>query len=209
MTAAETRTFTTTLELRETETTGRRPYRYLEGRAVPYDQWADVGPFVERHAQDSFKKSTNGGSGKNAPLLPFHDNRTRPLGRAVKWRHDDGLYGVWELADTAEAQSLAEAANAGELVGLSIGFMDAATPAWDFRGWDDWDPALGPDHKDRVTRLESRLIEVSLTPTPAYAEAGVECVRTAYGIEVREAKVPRPALAIDAWRAWRAGLDSR
>ena len=198
-TAPEIRTFSTALELRDVEVTGR-PARYLEGRAVPYDTWGDVGLFIERHAAGSFKKSTTAGSGKRAPLLLFHDNRSFPIGHAEEWRHDDGLAGVWKLNGSEESERAADAAAAGDLVGLSVGFMDAAPPQWDYLDWDAWDPALGPDHKDRVTRVESRLVEVSMTPTPVFADAGVTNVRTAYGVHEREARFPRPVPQVDRYR---------
>ena len=197
LTAPEARTYRTALQLRDVERTG---YTYLEGRAVPYDVDADVGWFVEKHAAESFKASVNGGSGKRAPLLLFHDNRSFPVGHAEQWRHDDGLVGVWRLNDSADAQRAAEAAAAGDLVGMSVGFMPVRSQ-WDYVEWDDWNPDLGPEHKDHVTRLESRLLEVSLTPTPVFGDAEVADVRTSYTMELREAAVPRPRRAVDAWRA--------
>jgi HK97 family phage prohead protease len=197
LTAPEARTYATSLELRDVERTG---YSYLEGRAVPYDTPADVGWFVETHAAGSFKASVNGGSGKRAPLLLFHDNRSFPIGHAEKWTHDDGLVGVWKLNGSAEAQRAADAAASGDLVGMSVGFMPVRSD-WDYVAWDDWNPDLGPEHKDHVTRVESRLLEVSLTPTPVFADAEVADVRTAWSIETREAALPRPVRAADTWRA--------
>jgi hypothetical protein len=205
--APESRTYGTRLELVDTELTGK-PYRYLEGRAVPYDTWGDVGMFMERHAGGSFKHSTSGGAGKKLPLMLFHDRARIPVGVAEKWTHDDGLIGVWRLDASAEAQRAAEAAADGLLVGLSVGFQPRSSE-WEFRSWDEWDPALGPEHKDKVTHLESRLVEVSLTPTPVFEDAGVSEVRTVMdALEIREAKVKRPERAVDAWRKWRDALES-
>jgi phage head maturation protease len=59
---------------------------------------------------------------------------------------------------------------------------------------------------DLVTRLESRLIEVSLTPTPAYSDAAVTLVRSALAEGARHnealtrAAVARPTTEADAWR---------
>jgi HK97 family phage prohead protease len=186
------------LELRDVAVAGK-PYRYLEGRAVPYGEWADIGFFVEQHAPRSFAHSTKGGTGKNLPLLLFHENRSFPIGHAEKWVHDDGgLDGVWRLNDSAEAQRAARAAEEKDLLGLSVGFVPVRSQ-WSYV--EDWNPELGPDHKDRVVREESRLMEVSLTPTPAFAGAEVACVRTGYSLEARAATVKPKALAVDAWRA--------
>ena len=37
----------------------------------------------------------------------------------------------------------------------------------------DYNPMLGEDHMDRITRVEARLVETSIVPTPAYADAQV------------------------------------
>lgn len=202
--APEARGYVAELVLRDTQTVGK-PYRYLEGQAVPYDTWQDVGWFVEQHAAGSFGQTTKAGTGKGLPLLLFHDNRSFPIGTAESWTHDGGLHGVWRLNDTVEAQRAARAADDGELVGLSVGFQPIRSD-WEYV--EDWNPDLGPDHKDRVTRLESRLVEVSMTPTPAYVDAGVTMVRSGFNLQTRAALVrPRP-LEVDAWRAWRDALPS-
>lgn len=190
-----------TAELRESQVVGR-PYRYLEGRAVPYGLAGDIGWYVETHAAGSLKKSTRQ-QAKNAPLLLGHDNRDirQIAGHAVEWRHeDDGAYGVWQLNDSPFAQQAAGLVDAGDLNGLSIGFQPILSN-WEILDFDEWDPDLGPDHKDRVTRVESRLLEVSLTPTPAFAEALVTNIRqaTAY---TRAARLEVfGELEVDRWRA--------
>jgi hypothetical protein len=196
MTPPEVRAYATTMELRDVAVSGR-PARYLEGRAVPYDTWGELSWFREMHAQDSFKKSTTSGSGKRAPLLLFHDNRSFPIGHAEAWTHDDGLCGVWKLNGSPESERAADAAAAGDLVGLSVGFMDAVPPKWSRA--EDWDPELGV--KDEVVRIESRLLEVSMTPTPVFADAGVSLVRSAFDVEVRSAQVSaRRNADVNAWR---------
>jgi hypothetical protein len=194
--APEARGYVTELVLRDAQTVGK-PYRYLEGQAVPYDTWADIGWFMESHDSGSMAQTTKAGTGRGLPLLLFHDNRSFPVGVAESWTHDGGLRGVWRLNDTVEAQRAAKAAEDGELVGLSVGFQPIRS---DWTYVDDWDPDLGPDHKDRVVRLESRLLEVSLTPTPAYVDAGVQIVRTAFDIQTRQALVRPKRLEADAWR---------
>jgi hypothetical protein len=186
--------------LRETQAVGR-PYEFLEGRAVPYDTWADIGWFLEQHAGGSFEVSTKAGSAsRGLPLLLFHNNRSYPVGKAEQWTHDyGGLDGVWRLNDSAEAQRAGKAAEDGELVGLSVGFAPIRSE-WDYV--QDWNPDLGPDHMDRVTRVESRLLEVSLTPTPAFTDAEVTLVRSALAPMTRAEHAPPPRpLQVDGWRA--------
>jgi hypothetical protein len=205
MTEPELRDFTAVLNLRDTQAVGR-PYKYLEGRAVPYDEWAPVrtpfGGFLEQHRHGSFKRSTNPArpAGKSLPLLLFHDNRSFPIGHAESWSHPaDGLHGVWKLNDSPEAQRAAHLAEAGDLVGLSIGFTDATAPAWA-----DGDPfSDDPDELPRVTRVESRLVEVSMTPTPAFEAAQVTMVRSAW-------RPPTPPERdVDRWRRIADELRSR
>ena len=160
-----------------------------------------MGWFIEKHAAGSFKRSTKGGIGKRLPLLLFHDSRSFPIGHSEQWTHDaDGMRGVWKLADSAEARQAAEAAKAGDLVGMSVGFLPVRTAPVEMV--DEWNPDLGPEHKDRITRLESRLLEVSLTPTPVFGEASVSCVRTAFDLEARSQMArARRTRQVDAWRA--------
>jgi hypothetical protein len=179
-----------------------RPYKYLEGRAVPYGEWTPVrtqfGGFLEQHRHGSFKRSTSPSrpAGQQLPLLLFHDNRSLNalIGHAESWSHPgDGLHGVWKLDDSPAAQEAARLAEAGHLTGLSIGFNDAIAPAWE-----DGNPfSDDPDELPRVTRLESRLIEVSMTPTPAFEDAGVTMVRSAWR---PPAPPPRPERQVDRWR---------
>ena len=154
MNIPETRIYESPMQLRDTQLVGK-PYKYLEGRAVPYDTWADIGWFLEQHRHGSFKRSTNGSrSDPKIPLLLFHDNRSFPIGHAESWTHpDDGLHGVWKLNDSAEAQRAAGMADDGDLVGLSIGFQDVTRPEWEWPK--DFDPDGGPEAKARVTRIES------------------------------------------------------
>jgi hypothetical protein len=197
-TAPEVRAYSTALQLRDVEVSGR-PARYLEGRAVPYDEWGELSWFAEMHAQDSFKVSTNAGSGKRAPLLLFHENRSFPIGHAEEWRHDDGLRGIWKLNASPEADRAADAAASGDLVGLSVGFMPKRS---DWTYVEDWDPDLGIEHKDKVVRVESRLLEVSMTPTPVFETAGVTLVRSEFDVEQRSQQVhARRTALVDAWRA--------
>jgi hypothetical protein len=197
MTDPEQRDFTAVLALRDLQAVGHgRPYKYLEGRAVPYGEWATVhtgfGAFLEQHRHGSFKRSTSPArSASPLPLLLFHDNRSFPIGHAESWSHPgDGLHGVWKLNESAEAQRAAQAAEAGDLIGLSIGFNDSRPPAWE-----DGDPfSDDPDELPRVTRVESRLVEVSMTPTPAFESAEVTMVRSAW-----RPPVP-PERQVDRWR---------
>ena len=146
-------------------------FHHLEGRAVPYDVFGDVGMFLERHARSSFTDSL--ARKWQLPLLWAHQSQHMPVGLAEVWdSRSDGLWGRWTIAPSPVAQEAAKWAREGGL-GLSIGFQPVRS-SWDYAS--EWDPHRGPDYMDRVTRIESRLLEVSLTPTPAFEAAVIDWV---------------------------------
>ena len=142
-------------------------YRSMTGVVVPYDVAADVGFFTESFARGSFTRSL---ANKSAvPLLLFHDNRSFPVGVSELWSDDAiGLIGTFTLNLSVEAQRAGAAAERGELTGLSVGFQPVKSE-WQYAH--DWNPDEG--RVDHVTRTRARLLEVSMTPTPAYADAQV------------------------------------
>ena len=167
--APESRVLPTALELRDVETSRN----YLEGRAVPYGVPTSVGWYTEIVEAGCFAKSIRE-SARGLPLLLFHDSRNLGAiaGVAESWTEKaDGLHGVWRLEQTEEAQQAARMAESGALGYMSVGFQ----PIRSVTTFTD-DP---DDDEMTITRVEARLLEVSLTPTPAYAEAAVTKVRTA------------------------------
>jgi len=161
------------IDLDVTATT--KGFTRMQGRAVPYDTWADVGWYLESHAWGSLYASTT--ERPHLPLLLWHDRQSFPIGVSTGWEHRvDGLVGTWTLNDRDEAQEAARLAKSGELGHLSIGFQPIRSQ-WDMA--DHWAPELGYDFMDRVTRLESRLLEVSVVATPAFADAEILDVRSA------------------------------
>ncbi len=194
--APEVRTFPA-LEFREFE--GTASGRYLEGRAVPYNRWADIGWFRERFLPGSFAKSIRE-SAKGLPLLLWHDNRSFPIGVTHEWRDNDaGLDAVWDLdVDDPRAMEAARKAERGELTGLSIGFAPIEKPGKNSRGERvDLNNVVDIDDMGimSVTRKEARLLEVSLTPTPAYAGAKVSLVRSRAPHQGQR----RRSAALEAW----------
>lgn len=171
-------------EVRELEATGPGAsgrYTKLEGRAVPYDTWANVGPYMELFKRGAFAKSISDAKRANRqiPLLLFHGRDDLwPIGAAEQWREAaDGLHGEWRLNDSTNAQRAAAMARSGELGFLSIGFQSIRTVP-EMVADSDYAPMLGEAHMDRLTQVEARLVETSLVPTPAYADAQVTLVRS-------------------------------
>lgn len=160
----EVRTFAG-LQLRDIESDGAR---WLEGRAVPYDTWSDVGWYMEKIRKGCFAKSIREAA-RRLPLLLFHDGHSFPVGVSEKWtENDEGLDVVWRMDSGEQAQEAARLADAGMLTGLSVGFAPIQSErTYDEEAGTSW-----------VERTEARLLEVSLTPTPAYAGAKVAVVRS-------------------------------
>ena len=181
--APEVRTYPA-LEFRDIEASAG--LRYLEGRAVPYDVWQDVGWYVEMIKKNCFAKSIREAA-KSLPLLLWHDNRSFPVGVSEKWtENDDGLDVVWRIdTDDELAVEAARKARDGMLTGLSVGFAPIKSERIIE---DDSDVA-------RIVRIEARLLEVSLTPTPAYAGAQVSLVRSREHVGAA-----RRSAELDAWR---------
>lgn len=174
----------------------------LEGTACLFNVWANRGFFLEALGPGSFDKSLAEAAAA-LPLLLFHNDDLFPVGAADDWKaNTKRLDGTWRLDDSELAQRAAQLAQDGLLTGLSVGISPIRSD-WQFVAADQWNPDLGPDHMDRVTRLESRLLETSLVATPAFDMARVKLVHTA---TPRREQRPHPRL--DAWRAWRGGLDS-
>lgn len=186
------------LQLRDVQADGR----FLLGRAVPYNTWTSIGWFAEQFTPGAFAQSIKQAS-NGLPLLMWHDNRTWPIGVSDKWDDiPEGLDGVWKLDTSEEAERAADLAEKKMLTGLSVGFAPIRS-TWEMVDWEDWDPDLGIDHMDKVTREEARLLEVSLTPTPAYAGAQVSLVRTREAKKVREG---RASAELQAWQNYLASV---
>ena len=189
------------LQLRaQTETVNG--YTFLHGRAVPYDVPTSIGYFMETHEPGSLAKSIKEAA-RALPLLIFHDSRTWPVGVADTWEDTPtGLDGIWKLDQSEEAQRAAQLADDGLLTGMSIGFVPIRS-RWEFIDDREWNPSLGPEHMDTVYREESRLMEVSLTPTPAFKDAAVSLVRS---FDNKRRTMPDGSLPTPRAAAWRDQL---
>ena len=196
--APEVRTSTVSLKLVDMEADGRT----ISGRAVPYNTFASIGWFAEQHAPKSFAKSIREAARK-LPLLLWHNNASFPVGVSEEWDdNDNGLDCTWRMDSSEEAERAADLADKGMLTGLSIGFAPIRSE-WEYVPDEDWDPNRGIDGMDKVTRLESRLLEVSLTPTPAFAGAKVSQVRS----REQRREMPNHELVFpkrEAWAQWLA-----
>lgn len=185
------------------------PLTELRGRAVPYGAWTNRGWYMESVAAGAFEKSITEAAATGLPLHLFHDSDRFPVGVSTEWdSRKDALYGVWRLDAGPEAQRAAELARDGLLGYMSVGHAPIRS-SWEYIGTDEWNPDLGPDHMDRLTRIESRLVEVSLLTVPAFPQAQVLSVAGATRDPevIRRRDDRRPALK--AWQGWRAEITHR
>lgn len=173
-------------EVRDIDTKGRR----LLGRAVPYDVEIDLGWYYETIAPGTFTKSIRE-TAKDLPLLLFHDSESLDsiVGHVERWEDSKkGLDGIWLFDDDASSQRAADKAESGSLGFMSVGFQPLNGERGSVRTWDE-------DDVMHVVRREARLLETSLTPTPAYKDAVIKKVRA-----MPTVGTPR----IDRWRQFLA-----
>ena len=104
--ATDTRVYGTQLRLLDLDVS--KGLRTLEGRAVPYNAWTNVnGQFLESIAPGCFDRSC-AQAARGLPLMVIHDGEKWPVGMSREWRSKrGGLYGVWDLDDSPEAQGAA------------------------------------------------------------------------------------------------------
>lgn len=191
--APEVRTFAA-FEIRDVQ--GTESGSFIEGRAVPYDTWDDVGWFMEQFKKGSFSKSIKEAA-RGLPLLLWHDNRKMPVGVSSEWREmDEGLQGIWRI-DTKDDQAMEAARKArdGFLTGLSVGFAPI-----------EQDTQMDDNGMMWVSRTQARLLEVSLTPTPAYAGAQVSLVRSRVPHGGRNPSTRRSA-QLESWKDYLKGIQ--
>lgn len=154
--------------------------------AVPYDTWTNLGGGVHERVEAGAPDKSVREASRGLPLLLFHNNRSMPIGKSVQWTLDDpkALIGDWELDSDEVSQEAGRKARDGFLSGASIGFQSIRrSVVWsDEDGWDEAVPRT--DSMAQITRHEIRLLEVSLTPTPAFADAKV--------LQVRSSDRPQP-----------------
>jgi HK97 family phage prohead protease len=118
-----------------------------------YDETMQAGMFSRSIAE----------RGHKVPLLAVHNSRVMPLGRASLLEdRQQGLWAEFAVSKTTAGDEAIELARDGA-VSFSVGFQ-AVRDAW--------------TGNDRVTRLEAKLLEVSLCALPAYEDALVAGVRS-------------------------------
>jgi HK97 family phage prohead protease len=127
------------------------------GRAVPYDDSTDLGGLAESFAPGAFDPADVIGK-------PFAYRHGEPIGVITEAENrEDGLYIGFDILNTTAGRDGATLMRGGASKGLSVGFAPVESV---------WNKA-----KTAVRHTRARLLEVSQTHMPAYANAGVSAIR--------------------------------
>lgn len=154
--------------------------RTVSGIAVPFDEEADIGAYLEVFRRGAFERTiAERGPGRVKFLAAHGRDQALPIGRASVLREDAaGLYGEFKVSKTVAGDEVLELVRDGALDSLSVAF----------------DPVRDRQHGNILERLEVRLLEVSAVAFPAYRGALIGALRS----DGRE--VP-PVVTADARRA--------
>jgi HK97 family phage prohead protease len=148
------------------------------GRAVPYGVEIEIGGVRESFARDAFNVDEVIGK----PLAYRHNE---PVGIITGAENrEDGLYIDFDIVNTTLGRDAATLARTGASRGLSVGFQPLKS-AW-------------TKTRDAVQHMSAGLLEVSLTPYPAYATAGVSAIREDEGVPMSETIVETEVVSVDA-----------
>jgi hypothetical protein len=127
------------------------------GMAVPYGTETMIGGVRESFAPGSFDLDNVIGK----PLAYRHGE---PVGIITGAENrEDGLYIDFDIVDTTLGRDAAVLARTNTIKGLSVGFNPLKS--------------VMSKARDAITHTAANLLEVSLTPYPAYSSAGVSSIR--------------------------------
>jgi len=131
------------------------------GMAVPYGAETMIGGVRESFAPGSFDLANVIGK----PLAYRHGE---PVGKITGAENrEDGLYIDFDIVDTALGRDAAVLARTSTIKGLSVGFNPVKS--------------IMSKARDAIQHTAANLLEVSLTPYPAYSTAGVSAIREEEG----------------------------
>lgn len=127
----------------------------ITGRAVPFDEPADIGWYTETFDRDCVFDGLD-----NVKMTLDHDH---VIGRWTGFEQkDDALWATGRISDTTEGRDIAQLIRDGAIDGMSVGFIPVERSV----------DKNGIVHRRRVT-----LKEVAVTGLPAYGGAGIDSQR--------------------------------
>ena len=148
------------------------------GMAVPYGTETQIGGVRESFAPGAFEVSDVIGK----PLAYRHGE---PIGIITGAEsREDGLFIDFDIVNTAQGRDAAVLARTNSIKGLSVGFISAKN--------------VMSKARDAITHTAAQLLEVSLTPYPAYATAGVSSIRENEGATMSDTMDTTESVSVDS-----------
>lgn len=146
--------------------------RFIEGRAIVYDQATDLGlwdEIIDNGAlADTDLKDVRFLVNHNTSMIPLARSRNNNENSTMQLSVIDGegmdIRADLDTENNAEAKSLYSATERGDIDGMSFMFIV------DKDSWDDIDT----DHPTRHIRSISKVLEVSAVTFPAYSQTSLE-----------------------------------
>ena len=146
--------------------------RFIEGRAIVYDQATDLGMWDEiidnGALADTDLKDVRFLVNHNTSMIPLARSRNNNENSTMQLSVIDGegmdIRADLDTENNAEAKSLYSATERGDIDGMSFMFIV------DKDSWDNIDA----DHPTRHIRSISKVLEVSAVTFPAYSQTSLE-----------------------------------
>lgn len=182
METKEIRSFDFDINATESEERGK----YIEGRAIVYNQRANLGWYDEIIASDALKDTDL----RDVRLLVNHNTNMIPLARSrnnnanstMQLTVDENGMGIranLDVENNADAKALYSAIDRGDISQMSFMFVV------DKDSWDDIDS----DHPTRTITGIKRVLEVSAVIFPAYSQTSLQARGLAGALESAKASL--------------------
>lgn len=167
METKEIRSFDFDINATESEERGK----YIEGRAIVYNQRANLGWYDEIIASDALKdtdlRDVRLLINHNTDMIPLARSRNNNANSTMQLTVDDDGMGIranLDVENNADAKALYSAIERGDISQMSFMFVV------DKDSWDD----LESDHPTRTITGIKRVMEVSAVIFPAYTQTSLQ-----------------------------------
>lgn len=167
METKEIRSFDFDINATESEERGK----YIEGRAIVYNQKANLGWYDEIIAQDALKdtdlRDVRLLVNHNTDMIPLARSRNNNVNSTMQLTVDENGLGIranLDVENNADARALYSAIERSDISNMSFMFVV------DKDRWDDMDT----DHPTRTITGIKRVLEVSAVIFPAYTQTSLQ-----------------------------------
>lgn len=182
MDSKEIRSFDFDISATESEERGK----YIEGRAIVYNQRANLGWYDEIIASDALKdtdlRDVRFLINHNTDMIPLARSRNNNANSTMQLTVDDDGMGIranLDVENNADAKALYSAIERGDISQMSFMFVV------DKDSWDD----LESDHPTRTITGIKRVMEVSAVIFPAYTQTSLQARGLADALESAKASL--------------------